>query len=515
MVSQRFIPKCGLVRLSGIVFIGLFLVLFSLGGPVVAAKDVLNVAQSGDAKTLDPHKTNDSVSSKVTVQIFENLVTQTENMELVPGLAESWELPDDRTYVFKLAKGVKFHDGSELKASDVKFSYDRILNPETKSPGRFLIAMVESVSIQDDVTVKITLKNPFAPFLSHLAHPATSIVSEKAVKELGDKFGQNPVGTGPFKFVSWKSGSSIELERFDGFHGAPAKVARLVFHSIPETANRTIGLETGALDISYAVAPEDIPLIEGNPDLRLNRTPNLTVNYIGFHTQKKPFDDLRVRHAISMAFDPESIIMAVYKGVGSVLTAPIGPRVWAHNPNIKPYPFDIEAAKKLLKEAGHENGFEMTLLTWDDPLRGKIAEIFQAQMAEIGVKVKIDVLEWGTFLERINAGEFEMFTMGWTTVTADPDYGLYPLFHSSSFGSTGNRFRYSNPEVDELLDKGRTAFNSEERKAIYYRAQEKIFADAPMIFILSQETLDGTRAEVQGFVQSPAGHNRLSSVFFK
>lgn len=477
-------------------------------------KDTLVVGQGADAVSLDPHATNDQPSSRVSKQIYETLVGQNEAMELEPALAESWTKVDDLTFEFKLKQGVKFHNGEELKASDVKFTLLRALQSSHVS---HIVGAIdpEGIEVVDDYTIRIATKEPFAPLLAHLAHTGAAILNEKAVTEAGDDYGQHPVGTGPFKFEKWNVGDSIELVRFDEYHGTPAKVAKVVIRNIAENNARTIELETGGVDIAYDIQPSDVKRVESNSDLVLLRDANLSTTYIGFNVGKAPFNDVRVRQAINHAVDTEAIVEAVYQGVGSPSRGPLGPNVFASHQGLQPYEVDIEKAKALLAEAGYPDGFKTSIWTNENQQRMDIAEIVQNQLRQINIEAEVKVMEWGAYLQGTSNGEHDMFILGWTTVTGDPDYGLYALFHSSQFGDAGNRTFYSNPKVDELLDKARVSVDQSEREALYKEAQEIIRDEAPWIFTWDGENLAGTRANVKGFKQHPAGHHKLSGVYFE
>lgn len=478
------------------------------------AKTELVVAQGADAKSLDPHGTNDQPSSRVMKQMYETLIDQTEEMELVPGLAESWTQVDDTTYEFKLFQGVKFHNGEELKASDVKFTLLRAL--ESPNVGHIIEAVdPEKIVVVDDYTIQIGTKEPFAPLLAHLAHTGASILSEKAVTESGENYGQNPVGTGPFKFVSWANGDNIVLERFEEYHKEPAKLAKVTFRAIPESTSRTIELETGGVDLIYDVDPNDINRVEDDENLILLRGANLSTTYIGFNCQKEPFNDVRVRQAINMALDTSAIVNNVYKGAGYQAKGPLGPNVWASNQELEQYKFDVEAAKALLAEAGYPDGFSTTIWANENQQRIDIAEIVQNQLGAVGINVEVKIMEWGAYLDGTARGEHDMFILGWVTVTGDPDYGLYPLFHSNMMGEAGNRTFYSNPEVDKLLDQGRTSSDPAVREAGYKEAQKIIRDEAPWIFTWGGEDLNGTAKNLKGFVPHPAGHHKLYPVYFE
>ncbi|MCF6459953.1 glutathione ABC transporter substrate-binding protein [Clostridium sp. Cult3] len=476
------------------------------------AKDELIVAQGADPKSLDPHASNDQPSSRVNKQMYSTLVEATEEMELQPGLAESWEQIDDRTWEFKLREGVKFHNGEELKASDVKFTLDRMKDsPEVAH----IIGAVESVEVKDDYAVIIKTEEPFAPILSHLAHTAASILNEKAVTEAGDDYQNSPVGTGPYKFVSHDAGDKVTLERFDEYYGDPAKVKTLIFRNVPEGTNRTIGLETGEVDIAYDIEPIDLDKVRDNKKLQLIEEPSLSTSYIGFNTKKAPFDDIRVRKALNYAINVDEIIEVVLENAGTKATGPINDKVFGYNNDLKGYEYDPDKAKDLLAEAGYADGFKTSIWTNDNPVRVRIAEIVQAQLKEVGVDAKIEEVEWGAYLERTAAGEHDMFILGWVTVTGDADYGLYALFHSSQHGGAGNRTFFTDPEVDKLLDKGRTSIDEKERLDAYSKAQEIIVEEAPQLFLYFQTQNAGLQSNIDGFKLHPAGHHKLSNVGFK
>lgn len=475
------------------------------------ATDNLVVAQGSDADSLDPHATNDQPSSRVMKQIYGTLVDQNEDMELVPGLAEEWEQIDDLTFEFKLREGVQFHNGEELTASDVEFTLLRAL--ESPDVGHIVGAIdPDGFEIVDDHTIRISTVEPFAPLLSHLAHTASSILNQSAVEEFGEDYGENPVGTGPFQLDNWARGSEIHLERFEDYYGDNALMERVTFRNIQEDGNRTIELETGEIHIAYDVLPTDISRIEGNDELELARDLNFSTVYLGFNLEKEPFDDVRVRQAINYAIDVDSIINTVMEGSGEVATGPIGPMVWGANEDLEPYGYDVEKAQELLAEAGYEDGFSTTIWTNDNQLRQDIAQIAQSQLEEVGIDVSIEVLEFGAYLDNTAAGEHDMFILGWVTVTGDPDYGLYALFHSEQFGSAGNRTFYANDRVDELLDQARRSADPDVREEAYMEVQEIVRDEAPWLFLNTGEDRTGLRSNVSGFRNHPAGHHPLWNV---
>ena len=471
----------------------------------------LVVAQGADPKSLDPHGTNDQPSSRINAQIYDRLVESDEEMEIVPGLAESCEqdTQDPRVWTFKIREGVKFHNGEELTPEDIKFSLERM--QKSGEVGHIIGAVEEGgIEVVDGNQLKITTTEPFAPLLSHLSHTAASILNEKAVTEGGADYQDKPVGTGPFELVANVPAEKVELKRFDDYWGEKAKVETLVFKPIVEGAQRTIGLETGEVDIAYDVEPVDIKLVQSNEELELMQEPSLSTAYIGFNTQKEPFTDPKVRQAINYAVNVQDIIDSALEGAGEIANGPINDKVFGFDKDLKAYEYDQEKAKALLEEAGYKPGdLKIKVALNDSPVRIKVAESLQGQLAEVGIDVDIDLMEWAAYLDKTGKGEHDMFILGWTTVTGDADYGLYPLYHSSQHGSAGNRTFYSNPEVDKLLDEGRTGTTDEKRLEAYKEAQEIIVAEAPQIFLYFDNQNIGVRKGVEGFKIHPAGHHRL------
>ena len=485
---------------------------FTFGG---AHAFTLTVASTSDAVSLSPHDTNDQPSARVMRQIYDTLIIQTEELELEPGLAESWTQIDELTWEFAIRPGVVFHNGDPLTAGDVVFTLNSLRDPAIAAPGAFILGFVESVEAVDDLTVRVSTASPFAPILAHLAHTATSVLNERAVTEAGEDYGTEVVvGTGPFKFVEWEIASQIVLDRNDDWWGGDVLPERVVFRPITEGTVRAIELEAGAVDIAYdlQLSPRDAMRARENPNLITTEVPTLSTTYVGFNAQKAPYDDVRVRQAINHAVDVGPMIDAILEGFGGVATSPISDMVFGAHTDLDSYDYDPERARQLLADAGYGDGFSTTLWTNDNPVRIQIAEIMQAQLGEVGISVDVQVLEWSTYLADTAAGAHDMFILGWVTVTGDADYGLYALFHSSNFGSAGNRTFWSSDRVDELLDLGRTESDPELRVQHYLEAQEIIAEEAPWVFLYLMLSVDGMQTNISGYVPHPAGHHRLYNV---
>jgi peptide/nickel transport system substrate-binding protein len=480
---------------------------------VAIAQDTLTVAMAQDAKTLDPHGSNDLASNTVMNQIYQNLLMLDSEGKLVPQLAESYEQLDGKTYRFKLRKGVLFHNGEELKASDVVYSFRRAISPKGSAVSTYASAIdPEGFETPDDYTVIIRTKEENTPFVASLSHVGFGcIINEKATEEAGDDYGQRPVGTGPYRFVSWTKGDRIVLERFDKFSG-PAPVAEtMVIRPITEATTRTIELETGAVDIALDITPNDMKRVEENDDLRLLRKVGNMTSYIGINTAKAPFDDIRVRRAISLAIDAEGICDVVFRGVGSLPKSPMSPGVMYYDDGQKAQGYDVEAAKKLLEEAG-ATGMKIQIWTSDRKDRVDTATFAQAMLLEVGIEAEIKVLEWGAFLEGLKAGQHDLFVLGWIPSVPDPSFALDACFTT---GSVWNFSRVSDPSIDELLKKGKTIPNGEERASVYGELQSKINDYLPWVYTQNNEFLIGTGKSVKDFEPSSNGVHHLYEVAFE
>lgn len=484
-----------------------------MAGTSFAEKDTLIVANAFDAKTLDPILTYDLASSNVKMAVYDRLVVWDEKTGGVkPGLAEKWEQLDSTNYKFYLRKGVKFHNGETLKASDVKFSLERALGPQGGSVYAFL-SSIKTVEVLDDYTFVIKLKAPYTPMLTALSITPGSIVNEKAVKEAGDSYGMNPVGTGAFKFVSWNKGDKITLVRFDDYWGEKPKFKNLIIRTVVEPVARVVELETGAVDIAYYIKPIDMNRVIENPNLTLLRKTDFSTHYCGFNFLRPPLDNPKVREAIWAALDTAAMQKAIDRGVGSLPTSQFPPNQKYFNPSLKPHVQDVEKAKRLLKEAGVEN-LKLEYWTDEDYARLATATMVQAQLEEVGITVEMKVFEWGAFMEGLKQKKQDLYSMSWTC-PPDPDFSLAPVLHSKMIGGT-NRSNVNDPELDAMIDKGAQMPDGPEREALYHKIQDRIVnVLRPWMYVNNGELLVGTQKNVKGFEISPIGYHSVNGVYFE
>lgn len=479
----------------------------------------LTIMLGSDPTSLDPHGANDGTSLYVMSTMYDKLVYLNKELEMTPGLAESLEQISDTVWEAKIREGVKFHDGSELDADVVKANLDRVRDPEIASPVSFLYDMIEEVEVIDPLTVHIKTAYPFASLPAHLAHPGGNIISGKAIEADNEAIANGelpfstvneaPVGTGPFKFETRDHGVSIKVVKNEDYWDLEqAKSNSITFKTVPEDFTRIAELETGGTDLIYPVSPTDVERINASDHGRVQQAKSSNLTYLGFNTEVAPFDQKEVRQAISMAINKESLIDGILEGHGVPAIGPLAPTVFGYSDTVEQQKYDVEEAKSLLKEAGYEEGFETTLLTYESGANSDIAIFIQAELKELGIDVEIQTVETGAYLDATGEGNSEMFIGAWGTVTLDADYGLYPMFHSSNAGNSGNRSFLKNDEIDKVLQAAREEGDEATRLALYEEAQNLLAEEAPVAYLFHSELLAGLNEEVEDFWQYP------SSIFF-
>lgn len=498
----------------------------------------LMVAIPTDAVSMSPHGNNDVPSEQIRDEIYEPLVAQDENLEIVPVLAEEWEEIDSTTWEFKLREDVTFHDGSDFNADVVKANIERLQDPAVASPRSYILEAITEVNIVDDYTVQFLFDEPFAPILNSLSHGAGKMISkdlidadyENALTESGvdmtveeyytlrDEGGsdheevvnsisgnvstlieQGPIGTNYLQFESRNPGENTILTKFNDYWGETSTIDQVTFKVVTELGSRMAELETGSSDFVVNVQSDNIDRVENNEDLTLSRSDSVSIDYVGFNSSKEPFNNPLVRQAIAHAFDKDSVLSGIYNDSGEPAVSPLAPGVIGSSDDIEGLEYDMDTARALLEEAGYADGFDVTLMVHDDNQeRIDLAIFLQESLAELNIDVSVEQIELGTYLEVTANGDHDMFILGWFNATSDPDNGLAPLFHSNNIGSAGNRSFYQNEEVDSLLEEGRRISDENERQEIYEQAQEILVSDAAAIFFRYGESLHAYDNNVEG-----------------
>ncbi len=461
-----------------------------------------------DPPTLDPAHVTDTTSHSVVSEIFNALVMYDQELRIVPDIAERWEISTDKlTYTFFLKKGVKFHDGRECTAEDFRYTFERVLNPSTQSPRTGFIdrlkgakaymagqaSAVEGIKVIDTYTLQLTLEQPFSLFLHLLTYSSNYVVPQEVVEQYGKDFTSHPVGTGPFRFVEWKHDDHILLEANpDYFKGRPP-LDKILYRIIPEEITRFEEFKAGNLEHS------DIPSgqflrVKQDPELSklLVSYPNLGTYSFRFNMEKPPFQNNKaLRQAFNYAIDRRAISEIILEGRVIPAKGVLPPTMPGYNPDLQGYTYDPEKAKKLLAEAGYPNGQgfpSIDLYFNTNETHQKIAELVQAQLRELGITIGLRTLDWAAYIKLVDDGGTLFHRMGWIADYPDPENFLTVLHHSRNIGPPGNSARYSNPQVDALLDRADAAEEWEERKRLYQEAEKIIVEDAPWVYVYYYST---------------------------
>lgn len=492
-----------------------------------------------DIVSMDPHGSDDIPSEQLRDTMYEGLVAQSEDLEVEPVLATEWEQVDDVTWEFTLREDVTFHDGSEFNAEVVEANFDRLQDEALASPRNFILEMIEEVNIVDEHTIEIITEYPFSPLLNNLTHGAGKMLSKELIDEdyqnaldqaeldmtleeyyeardeggeeyeeaaqtiaedVGTLVEQEPVGTGYMQFENRNPGENTTIAAYDDYWDGAPSINSATYKNVSETGSRIAEIETGESDFIQRVESSNIDRIESDENTTLSRTDSQSIDFIGFNTEKEPFDDVRVRQAVSHAFDKEDVFEGVFNNSGTIAVAPLAPGSLGYDENLEGLDYDMEQARDLLSEAGYEDGFDVTLMVNEDnPERLNMAVWLQESLEELNINVNIEQIEWGTYLEVTGDGEHDMFVMGWSNSTADPHELLSTLFHSNMAGQQGNRSFFNNDEFDQLLDEGREEFDENAREEIYMEAQELLVEEAPAIFVRHSEYLNAYNNNVENF----------------
>jgi len=446
--------------------------------------------------TLDPALIVDVTGGLIAAKIFNGLVRLDENLEVMPDLAESWDIsPDGTRYTFHLRKDVRFSNDRILSAADVKYSFERILDPRGKSPNTWILdklsgakafmkgesSEVSGITISDPYTITLILEKPFSPFLNLLTMTAAYVVPKEEIKRWGDDFTTHPVGSGPYRLTEWKHNSHLLLDRNANYFGGMAEAAGLRYRIIPEDLTALTEFELGNLDVISVPASEYRRIIKMDAGKNLvSSMEGINTYYLGFNCSRPPFDNVRAREAVSCAIDRKKILETFYEGRGRLAHGPI-PDILRRWDAPLPPAYDPVAAIKFVDAAGLK-GRKIQFYVTADPEVVDIAEIIQSYLRSAGLSVTIKQLEWSSYKAAINNGEADMFWISWWADYPDPENFLFPLFHSSNHGPSGNRTRYTNKAVDALIEAGQKSSSREERDHYYCLAEKAIVEDMPWVF---------------------------------
>ena len=469
-----------------------------------------------EAATMDPHLSGSKVDRQVYHNIFEPIVTLDNKLGIRPGLAESWTQPDNKTIVFKLRKGVKFHDGTDFNAEAARFNFTR-MKTEPKSVRKNELANVDTVEVVDSHTIKLSLKKPDAALMATLTDRAGMMISPKQVQERGAELERNAkgAGTGPFEFVEWVKDDHLLIKRNDGYwnkQGGPY-LDRIRYRPIPDDTVKLQSLQAGEIDVMDYVQPRDVAAVKADKNVVVLDVPSLADFAYQLNHTRPPFNVKALRQAVAYALDLEQIVKGVWLNVGVPANGPIPPTSWAYDKSIAPIKRDLAKAKAKLAEGGKPSGFEFTVTTNNLPINIQEAEVMQAQLAEAGIKMKVNLVDGGTLISNGNAKNFEMISYQWSG-RPDPDGNVYQ-FYKTSPGTSLNWSGISNPKLDALLDQTREVSGQAERKKLYSEVIKILHDELPMIFIVHPIEPKAFSPKVQGYDPVPDGMMRFRDVWLK
>jgi peptide/nickel transport system substrate-binding protein/oligopeptide transport system substrate-binding protein len=493
---------------------------------------IFRMALMSNPPVLDPNMATDTSSARIMYQIFETLVEIDSEGEIVPCLAESWEVKDDgKRYIFNLRKGVRFHatteggqptanGGREVTADDWVWTFNRVLNPKNNAKRAYFLDMIkgyndlqegktdviEGVRKIDDYTLEIELDYSFGPFLAILAYNSFGVLPREDVEKWGDQFNFHPVGTGPFKFEEWVQDNKLILSRNENYWRVDEEgnqlpyLDGLEFRIIPDSSMQWTEFKLGNFE---SIEELDNPYYEeaiANYKGSFFERPQMGTYYYGMSMVLEPFKNNKaLRQAMNYAINREALIDLVLNGRATPAKGVLPPGMFGYNPNLEGYNYDPEKAKQLLKEAGYPNGINITLQYNTSDGHKRIAEALQQQYKAVGINMEIKNVDWGAHLDSCERGEVPLFRMGWVVDYPDPDNFIYVLFNSDNFGEKGNFTRFSHPKVDELTNKARTESDQELRRKYYQEAEEIIVEEAPWVFIYHYTTHQILQPYVKGY----------------
>jgi ABC-type transport system substrate-binding protein len=457
---------------------------------------------------LDPRVGIDAQSERIDSLIFDYLLTRGDNLNMTPGLAESWDIPDPLTYVFHLHQGTKFHDGRPLTARDVKWTFDSLLTGKIRSSRGATYRLVDRIEAADDFTVVFHMKEADATLLWNLSEGAVGIVPEGS----GDEMTRHPIGSGPFKFLSAEIDREVVLERNDEYWGEKAKLARVRFAVVPDATTQALELRKGSADVAINASypPDTVITLQRERNLAVERGAGTRLAYLGFNVRDPILKDARVRQAIAYALDRQAMIDYLWRGQARPARSVLPSQSWAYNGDVPAYNHDPARASQLLDAAGYPvvNGvrFHITMKTSTDENTRLMVAVMQQQLRAVGIVLDIRSFEFATFFSDVSHGAFQMYGLRWIGGNEDPDIFEY-AFHSSKFPPNGaNRAFYSNPRLDALIDRARREVDPDVRKPLYAEVQRIVAEDLPYINLWYLDNVLVHTRRVRNITLNPAGN---------
>lgn len=456
---------------------------------------------------LDPRVGIDAYSERIDDLMFDDLLTRDEHFNVQPGLAEKWEMPNPLTYIFHLHRGVQFHDGRALTSRDVKWTFDSLLLGKIRSTKSAVYRFVDRIDAPDDYTVIFRMKEPFAAMLWNLSDGAIGIVPYG----VGEEMSRQPIGSGPFRFISAEQDKEVLIERNDNYWGDKARLAKVRFIVVPDATTRALELRKGSADAAInAMTADTVLALERDPTLEVLHGPGSVLGYLAFNVRDPILKDVKVRQALAFALDRRPILQYLWRGFAEPAASVLPVQSWAYDDQVPHYDYNPARARQLLDESGHPaiDGvrFHLTMKSSTEESPRLIAAVMQQQLRDVGIVLDIRTFEFATFFADVTKGAFQLYSLRWIGGNEDPDIFEH-AFHSSNFPPKGaNRSFYSNPRLDELIDQARRELRQDKRKQLYAEVQQILANDLPYINLWYLDNVLVHSKRVRNLTLNPSGN---------
>lgn len=467
----------------------------SISVPKKVSADIV-LGTNYDIVSLDPTVSNDIYSYEICSILYDKLVALSENGDIIPSLAEHWDVSDGTEYIFYLRKDAVFHNGEKLTAEDVVFSLERAMESPVASS---MFEYVTSVSALGEYTVKITTEKPYSSLLVNLSSNQSSILCKKAFDaETGE---YTPIGTGPMMFKEYIPSDRTTLVRNENYWKGPCKTATLTRRVFPDEKSLADALSEGEIDYIWSVPAPYIEYFQNNPDFSVEKYISPSIAYMGFNMKKAPFDNILVRQAMHFSADKQKVVDSVYSGLGTVCTSVLPNTMADFNSELDLFNFSVKKGQSLMRSAGYPEGFDMEIIVTSGT-RATMAASLADDFAALGINTKITVSDFADALNRMGQGDFDCFIMSWNG-GSNYDLNMTANFHTHG---SNNYMGYSSDEVDKLIETARQTFDEAQKSAIYKEIQKQIMVDSPWIPVYQQTTVSAMAKGVKGVKVYKTGH---------
>jgi peptide/nickel transport system substrate-binding protein len=503
------------MRRTLLVVLALILAVSAVSVAAPTRGGTLRVGLDADPPNLDPHQSTAAVDRQVFQSLCDKLVDINQELEIVPMLATSWAITDGgRTYTFRLRSGVVFHDGTPFNAEAVKYNFERMLDRSFGSPRFSEVNLITAVTVVDPLTIRIALDKPYSPFLSILSDRAGMMVSPAAARRLGRDFAREPVCSGPYKFVEKRPQERIVLERFDRHWDRSAGfLERIVFRPFSDENARVANLRAGELDIINLVPAAEVPRLKTEQGIVLLERAGLGWQGMWIMVSGPPFNNKALRQALNATIDRRTLVRVVFGETAEPANGPFPPGMFTYAipANSRIPERNLDLARRKLQEGGQPNGFSFTLKISPGRQPQQVAQVIQSMAAEVGIRINIEIVEFGALLSQLSNHRFEASLLGWSG-RPDPDANLYGFFVT---GGGLNNSDYANSRVDSLMDAARILTTNDQRRRAYTDVMNALNDDLPYLFLWWPKEYKAMSAKVQGFVQVPDGMIRTRTVYLR